>query len=86
MDGRIYKGERGKMIKIETKDGVYNGEIDGKLSTLVADTYAIVSCVYCQIKEDSPVAAEVFKRAIKDIIANEDFENEVGASVKVEVE
>lgn len=86
MDGRIYKGERGKMIKIETKDGVSNGEIDGKLSTLVTDTYCIVSCVYRQIKEDSPVAAEVFKRAIKDIIANEDFENEVGASVKVEVE
>lgn len=86
MDGRIYKGERGKMIKIETKDGVSNGEIDGKLSTLVTDTYCIVSCVYRQIKEDSPVAAEVFRRAIKDIIANEDFENEVDASVKVEVE
>lgn len=86
MDGRVYKGERGKMIKIETKDGVSNGEIDGKLSTLVTDTYCIVSCVYRQIKEDSPVAAEVFRRAIKDIIANEDFENEVDASVKVEVE
>lgn len=73
------------MIKIETKDGVSNGEIDGKLSTLVTDTYCIVSCVYRQIKEDSPVAAEVFRRAIKDIIANEDFENEVEASV-VEVE
>mgnify|MGYP006896617664 FL=1 len=73
------------MIKIETKDGVSNGEIDGKLSTLVTDTYCIVSCVYRQIKEDSPVAAEVFRRAIKDIIANEDFENEVEANV-VEVE
>lgn len=73
------------MIKIETKDGVSDGEIDGKLSTLVTDTYCIVSCVYRQIKEDSPVAAEVFRRAIKDIIANEDFENEVEASV-VEVE
>lgn len=74
------------MIKIETKDGISNGEIDGKLSTLVADTYDIVSCVYRQIKEDSPIAAEVFRRAIKDIIANEDFENEATASVKVEVE
>lgn len=74
------------MIKIETKDGVSNGEIDGKLSTLVTDTYCIVSCVYRQIKEDSPVAAEVFRRAIKDIIANEDFENEVAANVNVEVE
>ena len=73
------------MIKIETKDGVSSGEIDGKLSTLVTDTYCIVSCVYRQIKADSPVAAEVFRRAIKDIIANEDFENEVEASV-VEVE
>ena len=73
------------MIKIETKDGISDGEIDGKLSTLVTDTYCIVSCVYRQIKEDSPVAAEVFKRAIKDIVANEDFENEVDASV-VEVE
>lgn len=73
------------MIKIETNDGVSNGEIDGKLSTLVTDTYCIVSCVYRQIKEDSPVAAEVFRRAIKDIIANEDFENEVEANV-VEVE
>ena len=86
MDGRIYKGERGKMIKIETKDGVSSGEIDGRLATLVADTYDIVSCVYRQIKEDSPIAAEVFRRAIKDIIANEDFESEVDASVKVEVE
>lgn len=74
------------MIKIETKDGVSDGEIDGKLSTLIKDTYAIVSCVYQQIKEDSPVCAEVFKRAIKDIIANEDFEGRVTASVKVEVE
>ena len=74
------------MIKVETKDGVSSGEIDGKLSTLVTDTYAIVSCVYRQIKEDSPVCAEVFKEAIKDIIANEDFENEVTANVKVEVE
>lgn len=74
------------MIKIETKDGISDGEIDGKLSTLVADTYAIVSCIYCQIKEDSPIAAEVFRRAIKDAIANEDFENEVAANVKVEVE
>lgn len=73
------------MIKIETKDGVSSGEIDGKLSALVEDTYCIVSCVYRQIKEDSPVAAEVFRRAIKDIIANEDFENEVEANV-VEVE
>ena len=73
------------MIKIETKDGVSNGEIDGKLPTLVTDAYCIVSCVYRQIKEDSPVAAEVFRRAIKDIIANEDFENEVEANV-VEVE
>lgn len=73
------------MIKIETKDGISNGEIDGKLSTLVTDTYCIVSCVYRQIKEDSPIAAEVFRRAIKDIIANEDFENEVEANV-VEVE
>lgn len=73
------------MIKIETKDGYSDGEIDGKLSTLVTDTYCIVSCVYRQIKEDSPVAAEVFRRAIKDIIANEDFENEVEANV-VEVE
>lgn len=73
------------MIKIETKDGISDGEIDGKLSTLVTDTYCIVSCVYRQIKEDSPVAAEVFRRAIKDIIANEDFENEVEANV-VEVE
>ena len=73
------------MIKIETKDGVSNGEIDGELSTLVTDTYCIVSCVYRQIKADSPVAAEVFRRAIKDIIANEDFENEVEANV-VEVE
>ena len=72
------------MIKIETKDGYSNGEIDGKLSTLVTDTYCIVSCVYRQIKEDSPVAAEVSRRAIKDIIANEDFENEVAANVKVE--
>ena len=85
MDGRIYKGVGRKMIKIETKDGVSSGEIDGKLSTLVADTYDIVSCVYRQIKADSPVAAEVFRRAIKDIIANEDFENEVEASA-VEVE
>ena len=69
------------MIKVETKDGISNGEIDGKLSTLVTDTYCIVSCVYRQIKADSPVAAEVFRKAIKDIIANEDFENEVDASV-----
>ena len=74
------------MIKIETKDGRSDGEIDGKLSTLIKDTYAIVSCVYQQIKEDSPVCAEVFKRAIKDIIANEDFDNGVTANVKVEVE
>ena len=74
------------MVKIETKNGVSSGEIDGKLSTLVEDTYLIVSCVYRQIKADSPVAAEVFRRAIKDIIANEDFENEVTANVKVEVE
>ena len=74
------------MIKIETKDGISNGEIDGKLSTLVTDTYAIVSCVYRQIKEDSPIAAEVFKRAIKDIIAKDGFEDEATASVKVEVE
>ena len=74
------------MIKIETKDGVSSGEIDGKLSTLVADTYDIVSCVYRQIKEDSPVAAEVFKRAIKEIIAKDGFEDDATASVKVEVE
>ena len=74
------------MIKIETKDWHSDGEIEGKLSTLVIDTYCIVSCVYRQIKEDSPIAAEVFRRAIKDIIANEDFENGVAASVKVEVE
>ena len=74
------------MIKIETKDGISNGEIDGKLSTLVTDTYCIVSCVYRQIKADSPVAAEVFRKAIKDIIANEDFDNGVTANVKVEVE
>ena len=72
------------MIKIETKDGVSSGEIDGRLATLVKDTYYIVSCVYGQIKEDSPVAAEVFKRAIKAIIANEDFENEVAANINVE--
>ena len=74
------------MIKIETKDRISNGEIDGKLSTLVADTYDIVSCVYRQIKGDSPVAAEVFKRAIKEIIAKDGFEDEATASVKVEVE
>ena len=74
------------MIKIETKDGVSSGEIDGRLATLVKDTYYIVSCVYGQIKEDSPVAAEVFKRAIKEIIAKDGFEDEATASVKVEVE
>lgn len=72
------------MIKIETKDGISNGEIDGELSTLVTDTYCIVSCVYRQIKEDSPIAAEVFRGAIKEVIANEDFENGVTAKVKVE--
>jgi hypothetical protein len=86
MDGRIYQGVGRKMIKIETKDGYSDGEIDGKLSTLVTDTYCIVSCVYRQIKADSPIAAEVFRRAIKDIIANEDFDNGVTANVKVEVE
>ena len=75
-----------RMIKIETKDGISSGEIDGKLSTLVTDTYCIVSCVYRQIKADSPVAAEVFRRAIKDIIAKDSFEDEATASVKVEVE
>lgn len=72
MDGRIYKGERGKMIKAESSD-VVRLEMSGTLKEIMADTLVIVNNVYHSLKNQNEAQAKIFKAFIQETVVSGDM-------------
>ena len=54
MDGRIYKGERGKMIEVKSSKGITDLKVSGGVSTIAADLMMIVGTVCKAITKEHP--------------------------------
>ena len=75
MDGRVYKGERGKMIKAESSD-VVRLEMSGTLREIMADTCVIVNDVYCSLKKQNEAQSAILKAFIQETVASGDMFHE----------
>lgn len=68
MDGRIYKGERGKMIKVETNKGVTDIKMSGTTSEVISDLLVIVASVYDGLAKQNPELKELIKGFIRKFV------------------
>jgi hypothetical protein len=70
MDGRIYQGVGRKMIKVETKDGLSEIEMQGTVSDIVSDLCIVIASVYNGLVERMPHKKETIEDFIKKNVAD----------------
>jgi hypothetical protein len=71
MDGRIYQGVGRKMIKVETKDGFTDVEMEGASGVIASDLMVIVAAVYNGLVKEKPEQKDALKNFIKRMIASD---------------